>query len=65
MIRFLRPKTIRKITRLTMVVMWFMAFFSIGRYQINAITFKEAMQSIVVYMFWFIINGIIYICSEN
>ena len=65
MSRFLSPRTIRRITRLTMAVMWFMAFFSVGRYQINAITFKETMHSIAVYMVCFIINGIIYICSEN
>lgn len=63
--RFLRPRTIRNITKVTMVVMWLMSFFAIGKYQLELITSKETFQSIGVYMFWFVINGVIYISNEK
>lgn len=63
--RFLRPRTIRNITKVTMVVMWLMAFFSIGRYELELITSKQAFQSISLYMFWFVINGVIYISNAK
>ena len=65
MSRFLRPRTIRTITKLTMVFMWLMSFFAIGKYQLELITSKETFQSIGVYMFWFVINGVIYITNEK
>ena len=63
--RFLRPSTIRYITKATMVIMWLMAFFSIGRYELELITSKQAFQSISLYMFWFVINGDIYISNAK
>ena len=63
--RFLRPSTIRYITKATMVIMWLMSFFAIGKYQLELITSKETFQSIGVYMFWFVINGVIYITNEK
>ena len=65
MSRFLRPRHIRNITKATMVIMWLMSFFAIGKYQLELITSKETFQSIGVYMFWFIINGVIYITNEK
>lgn len=65
MSRFLRPRTIRTITKLTMVFMWLMSFFAIGKYEMDVITSKQALQSIGLYMFWFVINGIIYISNDK
>ena len=65
MSRFLRPRHIRNITKATMVIMWLMSFFAIGKYQLELITSKETFQSIGVYMFWFVINGVIYITNEK
>ena len=45
--------------------MWLMSFFAIGKYQLELITSKETFQSIGVYMFWFVINGVIYITNEK
>ena len=65
MSRFLRPRHIRTITKLTMVFMRLMSFFAIGKHQLELITSKETFQSIGVYMFWFVINGVIYITNEK
>lgn len=65
MSRFLKARHIRNITKATMVIMWLMAFFSIGKYELDIVTSKQAFQSISLYMFWFVINGVIYITNEK
>lgn len=62
--RILRARNIRKITKVTMMVMWLLAFFSVGRYELGYVTFSKCIQSICVYMFWLIVNGVILICND-
>ena len=62
--RILRARNIRQITKTTLMVMWLLAFISVGRYEFGCVTFKECMQSICVCMFWWLINGVILICND-
>ena len=62
--RILKAKNIRKITKVTMMVMWLLAFFSVGRYELGYVTFKECFQSICIHMFWWLVNGAILISNN-
>lgn len=63
--RLLRSRYIRKVTEVTMVFMWLLAFFSIGKYELGVISFKQAIHRIILYTAYFIINAFIYACNED
>lgn len=63
--RLLRGRIIRKVTKVAMALMWLLSFFSINRYDLGLISFKQALNSIILYTAYFIINAVILACNKK
>ena len=60
-----RRKKIKYVLCTVIVLSYIMMFFSVGKYELELISFKEVLQSFAAHFSFIVINGILLLVNDS